>query len=50
VNHADLVGGAVDAVPRPAKGAKDRKVIKGADLSARAGSSIFRTARYKKHR
>jgi hypothetical protein len=40
VNHADLVGGAADAVPHLAKGAKDRKVIKGADLSALFGIEL----------
>jgi len=37
VNHAELVGGAADAVPRLAGGAKGRKVIEGADLSALFG-------------
>jgi uncharacterized Zn finger protein len=37
VDHTELVGGAVDVVPRLVDGAKGRKVIKGADLSALFG-------------
>jgi len=40
VNHAELVGGAADAVPRLAGGAKGRKVIEGADLSALFGIEL----------
>jgi uncharacterized Zn finger protein len=40
VNHTELVGGAADAAPRLADGAKGRKVIKGADLSALFGIEL----------
>jgi uncharacterized Zn finger protein len=40
VDHAELVGGAAEAVPRLAGGAKRRKVIKGADLSALFGIEL----------
>jgi uncharacterized Zn finger protein len=40
VDHAELVGGAADAVPRLAEGAKGRKVIKGADLSSLFGIEL----------
>jgi uncharacterized Zn finger protein len=40
VDHADLVSGAAEAVPRLANGAKRRKVIKGADLSALFGIEL----------
>jgi uncharacterized Zn finger protein len=40
VDHAELVGGAAEAVPRLANGANGRKVIKGADLSALFGIEL----------
>ena len=40
VDHTELVGSAADAVPRLADGAKSRKVIKGADLSALFGIEL----------
>jgi len=40
VDHTELVGGAAEAVPRLADGAKGRKVIKGADLSALFGIEL----------
>lgn len=40
VDHAELVSGAAEAVPRPANGAEKRKVIKGADLSALFGIEL----------
>ena len=40
VDHTDLVGGAADAVPALTVGAKRRKVIKGADLSALFGIEL----------
>jgi uncharacterized Zn finger protein len=40
VDHTELVGGAAEAIPRLAKGAKGRKVIKGADLSALFGIEL----------
>jgi len=40
VDHAELVGGAAEAVPRLATGAKSRKVIEGADLSALFGIEL----------
>ena len=40
VDHTELVGGAADAVPRLADGTKNRKVIKGADLSALFGIEL----------
>ena len=40
VDHAELVGGAAAAVPRLANGAKRRKVIEGADLSALFGIEL----------
>ena len=40
VDHAELVGGAAEAVPRLADGAKSRKVVKGADLSALFGIEL----------
>ena len=40
VDHTELVGGVADAVPRLAGGAKRRKVIKGADLSALFGIEL----------
>jgi uncharacterized Zn finger protein len=40
VDHAELVGGAAEAVPRLANGAKGRKVIKGADLSTLFGIEL----------
>jgi uncharacterized Zn finger protein len=40
VDHTELVGGAAEAVPRLADGAKSRKVIKGADLSALFGIEL----------
>jgi uncharacterized Zn finger protein len=40
VDHAELVRGAADAVPRPRNGAKSRKVIEGADLSALFGIEL----------
>ena len=40
VDHAELVGGAAEAVPRLADGAKSRKVVRGADLSALFGIEL----------
>jgi len=40
VDHTDLVGGAADAVPALTVGAKARKVIKGANLSALFGIEL----------
>ena len=40
VDHTELVGGAAEAVPRLAGGAKGRKVVKGADLSALFGIEL----------
>ena len=40
VDHTELVGGAAAAVPRLADGAKSRKVVKGADLSALFGIEL----------
>ena len=40
VDHAELVSGAADVVPRIVNGAKGRKVIKGADLSALFGIEL----------
>jgi uncharacterized Zn finger protein len=40
VDHTELVGGVAEAVPRLAGGAKGRKVIKGADLSALFGIEL----------
>src|SRR6266404_8346545 len=40
VDHNELVGGAAEAVPRLADGAKNRKVVKGADLSALFGIEL----------
>jgi uncharacterized Zn finger protein len=40
VDHAELVDGAATAVPRLANGAKSRKVLKGADLSALFGIEL----------
>jgi uncharacterized Zn finger protein len=40
VDHTELIGGAADAVPALATGAKGRKVIKGADLSALFGIEL----------
>jgi uncharacterized Zn finger protein len=40
VDHNELVGGAAEAVPRLADGAKRRKVVKGADLSALFGIEL----------
>jgi uncharacterized Zn finger protein len=40
VDHTELVGGAAEAVPRLADGAKDRKVISGANLSALFGIEL----------
>jgi uncharacterized Zn finger protein len=40
VDHAELVGGAARGVPRLTTGAKSRKVIKGADLSALFGIEL----------
>lgn len=40
VDHTELVGGAADAVPAPGAGAKGRKLIKGADLSALFGIEL----------
>jgi uncharacterized Zn finger protein len=44
VDHAELVGGAAAAVPRLANGAKRRKVIEGADLSALFGIELESSA------
>ena len=43
VDHAELVGGAAEAVPRFANGAQSAKVIKGADLSALFGIELEST-------
>ncbi len=40
VDHAELVGGAAEAVPRLAGGAKRRKVVRDADLSALFGIEL----------
>jgi uncharacterized Zn finger protein len=40
VDHTELVGGAAEAIPRLTDGAKSRKVIKGADLSALFGIEL----------
>ena len=40
VDHTELVGGAAHSIPRLAQGAKGRKGIKGADLSALFGSEL----------
>jgi uncharacterized Zn finger protein len=40
VDHADLVGGAAEAAPRLTNGAKNRKVIEEADLSALFGIEL----------
>ncbi|HXI55457.1 MAG TPA: SWIM zinc finger family protein [Polyangia bacterium] len=40
VDHNELVGSAADPVPRLADGAKSRKVVKGADLSALFGIEL----------
>jgi uncharacterized Zn finger protein len=40
VDHTELVGGAAQAIPHLAEGAKGRKVIKGADLSALFGIEL----------
>jgi hypothetical protein len=40
VDHTELVGGAAEALPRLAAGAKGRKVIKGADLSSLFGIEL----------
>jgi len=40
VDHNELVGGAAEAVPRLADGAKNRKVVRGADLSALFGIEL----------
>ena len=40
VDHAELVGGAAEAVPRLADGAKRRKVVRDADLSALFGIEL----------
>jgi uncharacterized Zn finger protein len=40
VDHTELVGGAAEAVPRLADGAKRRKVVRGADLSALFGIEL----------
>jgi uncharacterized Zn finger protein len=40
VDHNQLVGGAAEAVPRLTNGAKGRKVVKGADLSALFGIEL----------
>jgi uncharacterized Zn finger protein len=40
VDHTELVGGAAEAVPRLADGAKSRKVVRDADLSALFGIEL----------
>lgn len=45
VDHAELVGGVADAVPRLTNGAQRRKVIKGADLSALFGIELESSTR-----
>jgi uncharacterized Zn finger protein len=40
VDHAELVGGAAEAVPRLADGANGRKVVRDADLSALFGIEL----------
>ena len=40
VDHAELVGGAAEAVPRLADGAKSRKVVRDADSSALFGIEL----------
>ena len=37
VDHTELIGGAAEAIPRLAEGAKGPKVIRGADISALFG-------------